>query len=201
MKTKYPIIILAALVILLGLAYYSSLSEQQVPFDDGLPQQDQIAVQQDPFIIVEESEDIIENIEQEKVMVSDEVPKEEVIYVTYRLFSPKTLTIEKGTTVRWINTDESVHVIKEVSANNLFRSERLNPGDSYTYKFNQPGEYSYIDVIKTFMSGKIIVKDDGMSPITGNVIGFSETPQNIATLLLFMIIGLTLIYGIHKPKK
>ena len=83
----------------------------------------------------------------------------------------------------------------------LFRSDRLNPSDSFSYTFDTPGEYKYIDTITTHMSGKIIVESDGMIGITGNVIGFSKNPANIVTLLLFLALGFELIYAVGRNRK
>lgn len=192
MKLKYLVILLIVFIVVLGFSYYFSLQieAETTPTTE----------REEPtkFIIKESNQDVIEEVEKEEVMISDEIPKEEVIYIGFNIFSPKTIEIEKGTKILWINKDIHVHQIKEVSPDNLFRSERLEPGDSYTYTFTQAGEYNYIDSINTYMTGKIIVKSSGLADITGNFLGSPQNQGYTVTLFLFVALGLVLIYSIHK---
>ncbi|MFA6322218.1 MAG: cupredoxin family copper-binding protein [Candidatus Buchananbacteria bacterium] len=69
-------------------------------------------------------------------------------------FTPQTLTVKAGSTVKWINNDTVPHII---SGKN-FKSETLNQGDSFSYTFTQAGDFSYLCGIHTYMKGKIIVE-------------------------------------------
>lgn len=70
-------------------------------------------------------------------------------------FSPSTLTVKKGTTVTWINDDSVPHSIM----GGAFKSANLNNGGSYSFVFNEAGEYSYnCGVHPSTMKGKIIVE-------------------------------------------
>ncbi|HLI12247.1 MAG TPA: cupredoxin family copper-binding protein [Alphaproteobacteria bacterium] len=71
-------------------------------------------------------------------------------------FAPETLSIAAGTTVTWVNADESPHTIAE--ANGAFRSAGLDTNDKFSHTFTQPGEFTYICTIHPQMVGKIIVK-------------------------------------------
>ena len=194
MRIKYLLIILVLLIAVLGLSYYSSL----LPLESKgvIGEQGQYVIKQTDDEIIEEVEDGIK----EEVIVSDELPKQEIVNILFNIFSPKTLTVEKGTRVTWVNRDKRVHMIKEISTEHLFRSGRINPGGSYSFTFNEPGEYRYIDTIQTYMQGKIIVEAPSLDLITGNFVGFSRNPSNVVTLFLFLALGLTIIYTIERRK-
>jgi plastocyanin len=79
-------------------------------------------------------------------------------------FSPEILTVPAGTTVTWFNLDSSKHRV--VSDTGLFDSGILvHSGnndigfdkESYSFKFSQPGNYSYHCAINPSMKGTIVV--------------------------------------------
>ena len=76
-------------------------------------------------------------------------------------FGPSTLTIAPGTTVTWVNEDESPHTIAEKGK--TFRSAALDTNDRFSYTFAQPGEFTYYCTMHPMMVGKIIVKPAGAS--------------------------------------
>lgn len=69
-------------------------------------------------------------------------------------FNPGTLTVKTGTSVTWTNQDTAPHTISASS----FSSQRLNKGDSYTFKFDKAGTYDYSCGIHPSMKGKVIVE-------------------------------------------
>ena len=71
-------------------------------------------------------------------------------------FNPKELTVSAGTTVSWINTDDSPHLV--LSTDKIFSSPALDTNDKFTFKFNSPGVYNYFCKIHPMMTGTIIVK-------------------------------------------
>jgi len=65
-----------------------------------------------------------------------------------RAFSPNMLYVSAGTTVTWINQDVVAHRVVHLPGKNgdeLFHSDRLDPGMSFSYTFNTPGRYNYAD--------------------------------------------------------
>ncbi len=74
-------------------------------------------------------------------------------------FDPKTITIAAGTTVTWTNTGGDWHSVAAFDGS--FESDQIAPGDSYSYTFTTPGEYSYICKHhgRQGMIGKIIVTE------------------------------------------
>ena len=72
-------------------------------------------------------------------------------------FQPSTLTIQKGTTVTWVNEDSVAHTV--TSDDGKFPSSGdLNKADAYQYQFNTPGSYDYHCSPHPFMKGKINVE-------------------------------------------
>jgi plastocyanin len=56
-------------------------------------------------------------------------------------FSPSTLTIRPGTTVRWVNFGQGDHTT--TSDDNLWSSGELRPGGDYRATFHRQGTYHY----------------------------------------------------------
>ena len=198
MRLNYLIILLILLAIVLGFSYYYSLMPAEVLGEEISGKEQQ---KEERFVIREETQEVTEELEQEgekdSIIISDEMPKtkEEKVEILFNIFSPKTLTIKKGTKVTWVNRDNKVHQIKELSTDHLFRSNRINPDDSFSFTFTKAGEYRYMDTISTYMSGKIIVQESALETITGNVVSLSKNPADLTTLVLFILIGISLIYG------
>lgn len=72
-------------------------------------------------------------------------------------FQPSTLTIEKGTTITWVNEDSVAHTV--TSDDGKFSSSgNLNKADAYQFQFNTPGSYDYHCSPHPFMKGKINVE-------------------------------------------
>lgn len=55
-------------------------------------------------------------------------------------FEPRSLTVNEGETVTWVN-QEGVHAIR--SDSDAFISRNLKPGESFSYQFNKAGKYPY----------------------------------------------------------
>lgn len=72
-------------------------------------------------------------------------------------FSPASVTVKAGTTVKWTNKDGAPHSI--VSSDGQFTaSSVLTNGGSYQLKFDKPGTYTYACGLHPSMSGTIIVQ-------------------------------------------
>jgi plastocyanin len=71
-------------------------------------------------------------------------------------FSPSVLTVAPGTTVTWMNEDDSPHTIADNGK--MFRSAALDTSDRFSYTFTAPGEFTYHCTMHPMMVGKIVVK-------------------------------------------
>ncbi len=77
------------------------------------------------------------------------------------VFRPDNIIIKKGMTVRWVNSDNTAHVLasmRVIGMGGLF-SPSIEPGKSWDYRFEKPGEYYYICFIHKAMVGKVTVEE------------------------------------------
>jgi plastocyanin len=71
-------------------------------------------------------------------------------------FSPATLTVPIGTTVTWTNNDSAAHTV--TSRTQAFDSGKLSQGQSYSFTFNQKGDFEYYCTFHPNMTGKVSVE-------------------------------------------
>ncbi len=71
-------------------------------------------------------------------------------------FSPAEVRIPRGTTVRWVNRGQIDHTA--TSDTGVWDSGWLKPGQSYSRRFDQAGEYPYHCTPHPFMKGTVIVR-------------------------------------------
>jgi len=70
------------------------------------------------------------------------------------LFSPKAVTVSRGTTIKWVNRGESTHT---TTARSGAWDRTLSSGQSYSRRFNAVGTFKYICKFHDGMVGKIKV--------------------------------------------
>jgi plastocyanin len=75
-------------------------------------------------------------------------------------FTPKTVTVVGGDTVRWKNLDTVNHQI--VANNGAFASAAIRPNGVYARRMDTPGTYPYHDALKPALKGT--VKVTGAAP-------------------------------------
>jgi plastocyanin len=85
------------------------------------------------------------------------------VVIRQRSFDPDIITISPGTTVVWTNEDSFnhrvVHLPELPSERELFHSELLSKGDTFSYTFQTPGEFEYGDPqMGSGRAPKVIVK-------------------------------------------
>jgi len=83
-------------------------------------------------------------------------PSEAAVKIDNFSFSPATITVPVGTTVRWINHDDIPHTV--VSDDKTFKSKALDTDEQFTYTFTKPGAYSYFCSIHPKMTAVVVVK-------------------------------------------
>jgi plastocyanin len=70
-------------------------------------------------------------------------------------FTPGTIRVQPGATVRWLNHDDSPHTV--VAKSLAFRSKALDSDDSYEHQFNEPGVVDYFCSLHPQMRGQVII--------------------------------------------
>ncbi len=71
-------------------------------------------------------------------------------------FKAKSVTINQGDVIRWINVDKVNHQI--VANKGAFASGIIRPGGVYTFTFNTAGGYAYHDALHPSTTGAVYVK-------------------------------------------
>jgi plastocyanin len=74
-------------------------------------------------------------------------------------FSPDQMTVAPGTTVTWVNDGQQPHT--STSDDGTWDSGTLEPGDDYSFTFDDPGTYTYHCSIHPDMTATITVSGDG----------------------------------------
>ena len=71
-------------------------------------------------------------------------------------FGPKEITVAPGTTVVWINHDETPHTI--AASDHSFVSKALDTDDRYEHTFADEGDIPYFCTVHPFMTGVVHVR-------------------------------------------
>jgi plastocyanin len=76
-------------------------------------------------------------------------------------YMPMEFKVKAGTTITWINNDEAEHTVtaKDKSFDSgALKTVNIQPGASFSLKFDKPGTYEYFCSIHPRMIGKIVVE-------------------------------------------
>ena len=71
-------------------------------------------------------------------------------------FSPASVTIKVGQTVKWVNEDSVDHNVT-ATGGAKFASDNFGKGGSYTFKATKAGTIKYVCTIHPGMEGTIVV--------------------------------------------
>lgn len=77
------------------------------------------------------------------------------VSITGLAFVPSNLTINVGDTVRWTNNDATTHTATSNTA--VWNSGNLTNGQSFSFTFNNPGDFPYFCALHKFMTASITV--------------------------------------------
>ena len=104
--------------------------------------------------IKKESAKII--VKGEKKDIKNKFPQE--IILTENIIRLESITVDVNQKVIWKNEQEKlqalVYGVREISG---MKSGFIQPGESFTWQFSEPGEYTYVDSVVIGRMGKIIV--------------------------------------------
>ena len=71
-------------------------------------------------------------------------------------FHPQTITISKGATVTWTNSDSVPHTVTGDDVD--IESGNMNKGDTFAFTFTQQGEFNYHCSIHPAMKGRVVIQ-------------------------------------------
>ncbi len=104
-----------------------------------------------------------QNNNQATVTNTRTVPPDNTVWIVNGNFNPSVVTVSEGETVTWVNKDE----IKRQVASDPHPShdalpglvsDELEQGQSFTYTFEQSGEWLYHDNLNPIKKGKVVVE-------------------------------------------
>jgi plastocyanin len=78
------------------------------------------------------------------------------VFIQGMTFTPGSLSVTAGTTVKWTNKDQVTHTV--TSTTNVFDSGNVPPNGTFSYTFATAGTYSYFCKIHTYMTGTVTAK-------------------------------------------
>ncbi len=89
-------------------------------------------------------------------------PEPDEVIIQDHSFSPSNLEVTEGTTVTWFNQGNDVHTVTSGSDGDHdgnFDSGNMDPGDEFSYQFDEPGTYEYycIPHVQAGMTGTVTV--------------------------------------------
>ncbi len=118
---------------------------------------------------------------------------EVVVEIKGNSYSPKIIEIEEGTTVTWINEDvftamegeqSGQHNVAATSGPERFGSPMLDHAESWSFTFEEAGEYNYLCTPHPYMQGKVIV-----TPVDGDGIPAAVMWSLLPALLALGLAG------------
>lgn len=77
-------------------------------------------------------------------------------------FSPSSITVPVGATVRWKNGDSVAHTV--TSTTKAFDSGNVDSGHSFSFTFTKAGSYSYVCAYHPGMTGMVVVEAPSPTP-------------------------------------
>ena len=78
-----------------------------------------------------------------------------------RCYIPSVITVERGKQVTWVNEDSAFHSVTSGfydAPTDLFDSGHMDPYETYSLTFDEPGTYDYYCTLHPWMEGQVIVE-------------------------------------------
>jgi len=78
------------------------------------------------------------------------------VWIQGSAFTPATITVSAGTTIKWTNKDGMSHTVTSTTA--LFDSGTIGNNGTYSHQFNTIGTFPYYCTIHTYMTATVVVQ-------------------------------------------
>jgi plastocyanin len=106
-------------------------------------------------------------------------PEFVTVDVRDNVFAPKTIEVEPGTVVRWVNRGRNTHNVKPDEGFE-FGSRNLTKGQSYSFEFEEPGTFGYFCSLHGAPGkgqfGAVVVGDTGYTADDDDALGSRDDP-------------------------
>lgn len=86
------------------------------------------------------------------------IPPQNEVWMTGNSFSPSTITVAPGTTIRWVNKDGVSHTVTSSSASLAFESGTIGNNGTFSFKFDSVGTFPYFCRFHSGMTGRVVVQ-------------------------------------------
>ena len=81
------------------------------------------------------------------------------VWIQNMAFSPATITVSAGTTIKWTNKDGMSHTVtSDVGGAEIFDSGSMADGATFTWQFNNTGTFKYHCTFHAGMKATVVVK-------------------------------------------
>ncbi len=169
MEKVYFILVLSAALLLAGCTAPGNTSDKTGSNQNGNIGEEEATSDKpgsEQGVDIEEDTDVSVN--------GEDVDEENIVKYTSDGFSPQTITIEKGETVKWVSEGPSMWVASDrhpthTEYSGTSRSEHCNNPDSetfdscetketYSFTFDKKGEWDYHDHVAPTKGGTVIVE-------------------------------------------
>jgi plastocyanin len=102
---------------------------------------------------------VINNTTPPAINNTTSIPAEAVattnVEIRNNAFIPQIIVVKKGATVRWVNRDYILHIVKFSNT----QSPALERGDVWSYSFRDVGTFEYRSSISPSINGTVIVTE------------------------------------------
>jgi len=88
---------------------------------------------------------------------SNSEPPANEVYIQNMAFTPATITVTVGTTLKWTNKDGIAHTVTSDTGSTTLNSGNINSQGVFSFMFMVAGTYNYHCTIHPNMTGKVIV--------------------------------------------
>lgn len=81
---------------------------------------------------------------------------ENTVTIRDNSFNPFTITVPRGTLVRWTNNGSAVHDVTQYEG--AFISDAIGPGETFEHGFSEAGTFAYACTRHDGMQGTVVVE-------------------------------------------
>ena len=84
------------------------------------------------------------------------VPGANEVFMTGSMFTPASITVNKGTTITWTNQESLTHTV--TSNTSVFNSGDMGNGKTFSFTFSTAGSFPYHCIYHSGMTGTVTVQ-------------------------------------------
>ncbi|MDH3385954.1 MAG: plastocyanin/azurin family copper-binding protein [Nitrosopumilus sp.] len=84
------------------------------------------------------------------------IPPGAALQTVDEFYSPQRLSINSADSITWQNKDDAFHTVTSTEGK-LFDSGLFGPGKSFSFQFNNAGNFDYMCIVHPWMTGSVIV--------------------------------------------